>query len=179
MNTCSLFLATKLLQSTVFFSLLAESILKKDYANFSFIRRKFLVDAYFTLYMSQSHAVLLEIQLNVTKASIKCSVEKYLEVIDRHDIQPFLVILTDKASSSVRTMLLPISGKPHWQILNSTVWAKNYLIFSKDSISFSEDEASKFDPLMTFIFYFFGWWNRDKKLWNIGNPMIEHIYDFY
>jgi hypothetical protein len=83
--------------------LLAETVLKEDYANFSFVRGEFLVDgSYFILYKSQSHAVLLEIQAKVTKESIKCSVEKCLEVIDRFNIEPLLVVLTDRTSSSVR-----------------------------------------------------------------------------
>ncbi|GAA5805654.1 hypothetical protein HPULCUR_011177 [Helicostylum pulchrum] len=110
-----------------FLRLLTETILIEDYANFSFVR----VDgSYFILYKSQSHAILLEIQSKVTEESMKRSIEKCLEVNDHFDIEPTLVVLADKTSSSVRSMLSPNLEKPQWQILNSTIWAEKCLIFS-------------------------------------------------
>lgn len=154
--------------------------MKEDCANFSFIWGEFLEDgSYFILYKSQSHAVLLEIQPKVTNKSMKYSVEKCLEVIDRFDIQPLLVILTDKVSSPMRLMLSPSLEKPHWQILSSTIWAEKCLIFSKDSISLSEDETSNLDPLMIFTFYFFGDKAERQKLRSFNNSMMKAIDSFY
>ncbi|CAO3687992.1 unnamed protein product [Rhizopus stolonifer] len=106
---------------------------------------------------------------------MKQSVEKYLEVVDRFDIQPLLVVLSDKISSIVRLMLSPTLEKPHWQTLNSTIWAEKYLIISKDAISFSEEEASKLDLLEVFTLYFFGNEKQRQKLRDISNPMMKHI----
>lgn len=61
---------------------------------------------------------------------MKRSVEKCLEVNDHFDIELTLVVLADKTSSSVRSMLSPNLEKPQWQILNSTIWAEKCLIFS-------------------------------------------------
>lgn len=103
------------MQSTNFFRLLAETVLKEDYTTFSFVCGGFLADGpYIILYKSQSHAVLLEIQPKFTKESIKRSIEKYLEVFDRFNIEPLLVILTDRASSSVRSTLSSSLEKPQW-----------------------------------------------------------------
>lgn len=67
------------MQSTNFFRLLAETVLKENYATFSFVRGEFLADgSYLILYKSQSHAALLEIQPKVTKESMKRSIEKIL-----------------------------------------------------------------------------------------------------
>lgn len=160
--------------------MLAETILVEDYANFSFVWGEFLVDgSYFILYKSQSDAILLEIQSKVTEKLLKRSVEKCLEVIDHFDIEPKLVVLADKTSSSVRLMLSPSLEKPRWQILNSTVWAETCLIFSKDAISSIEDESSNFDPLMVFTFYFFGDVIERQKLRSFDNPMIKLMDDFY
>lgn len=86
---------------------------------------------------------------------MRCSVEKCLEMIDRFNIEPLLVILTDRTSSSVRSMLSLSLEKSQWGNLNSTIWVEKCLTFSKDTVRFSEDEASKFDPLVVFTFYFF------------------------
>ena len=106
-------LVIKVFQSPKFIQLLAESIIKKDCPSFSFVQVELLGNgSYFALYMAQSCAILLEIQSNITKISMKQSVKKCLEVFYRFDIQPLLVILcVDKISSSVRSFHLL------WEIL--------------------------------------------------------------
>ncbi|KAI7901158.1 uncharacterized protein BX663DRAFT_487747 [Cokeromyces recurvatus] len=149
--------ARKVLQNPKLIELLAGSIIKKDCPSFSFVQVEFSGnDSYFVLYMAQSCAILLEIQSNLTKNSMKQSVEKCLEVFYRFDIQPLLVILcTDKISSSVRLLLLPTLENSHRQMFNSTVWAEKCLIILKDAINLSEDESNKLDPLAVFAIYFF------------------------
>ncbi|CEP14833.1 hypothetical protein, partial, partial [Parasitella parasitica] len=122
----------------------------------SFVREEFLADgSSFILYQAQSSATLLEIHSNVTKISLKRSIEKCLEIQNHIDVQPFLVLLcTDKIRLSVKSMLSPDLQNPHWQTLNSTFWAEKCLVISKDVISFSEDEASQhLDPLVVLAFY--------------------------
>lgn len=128
--------------------------------------------------MAQPRAILLEIQSNITKMSMKQSVKKCLEIFYRFDIQPLLVILCiDKISSSVRPMLSPTLENSHWQIFDSTVWAEKCLIILKDAISFSEDESNELDPLVVFAIYFSDDKMQKQKLRDIGNPIIRDISD--
>jgi hypothetical protein len=155
--------------------LLTESIIKKGCPNFSFVQVEFLVnDSYFFLYIAQSCAILLEIQSNITKISMKQSVKKCLEVFYRFEIQPLLVILcTDKISSSVRSLLSPTLENSHRQIFDSTVWAEKCLIILKDTINLSEDELNKLDPLAVFAIYFSDDNMQKQKPRDIGNPIMR------
>ncbi|KAI9475870.1 MAG: hypothetical protein EXX96DRAFT_574972 [Benjaminiella poitrasii] len=171
----------KVFQSPTFIKLLAESIIKKDCPSFSFVQVEFLGNgSYFVLYMAQSCAILLEIQSNITKISMKQSVKKCLEVFYRFDIQPLLVILcVDKISSTVRSLLSPSLENSHWQIFNSTVWAEKCLIILKDALnsSSSEDELNKLDPLVAFTIYFSDDELQKQKLRDTGNPFMRDIHD--
>ncbi|KAI9363286.1 hypothetical protein BD770DRAFT_407629 [Pilaira anomala] len=163
--------------SPAFIKLLAESIIKKDCPNFSFVQLEFLGNgSYFVLYMAQSRSILLEIQSKITKISMKKSVEKCLEIFYRFDIQPSLVILcTDKISSSVRSLLSPTLENSHRQMFESTVWAEKYLIILKNAINLSEDESNKLDPLVVFAIYFSDDEMQKQKLRYIGNPIMRDI----
>ncbi|KAI8079370.1 hypothetical protein BDF21DRAFT_399448 [Thamnidium elegans] len=172
-------LVVKVLQSSTFIKLLTESIIKKDCPNFSFVQVEFLGNgSYFVLYMAQSCAILLEIQSNITKISMKQSAKKCLEIFYRFDIQHLLVILcTDKISSSVRSLLSATLENSHWQILDSTVWAEKCLIVLKDAINSSEDESNKLDPLVVFAIYFSDDKMQKQKLRDAGNPIMRDISD--
>ncbi|ORE12193.1 hypothetical protein BCV71DRAFT_283522, partial [Rhizopus microsporus] len=147
-------LVIKVFQSPKFIQLLAESIIKKDCPSFSFVQVELLGNgSYFALYMAQSCAILLEIQSNITKISMKQSVKKCLEVFYRFDIQPLLVILcVDKISSSC-------------------------IIILKDAIDSIEDEPNKLDPLVVFAIYFSNDEIQKQKLRDIGNPYTRDIND--
>lgn len=156
--------------------------MKEDGLTFSFVRVEFLADgSYFILYQAQSSAMLLEIQPNVTKISLKRSIEKCLEIQNHIDVQPFLVLLcTDKIPMSVKSILSPDLQNPHWQTLNSTVWAEKCLVISKYVISFSEDEASQhLDPLVVLALYFSDDEEQKLKLLNIGDSTMQLIHSFH
>ncbi|CAO3642218.1 unnamed protein product [Mucor hiemalis] len=171
---------TNLISSTGFLRILVETLSIEDFASFSFIRGEFLADGtYFILYKSQSKAILLEIQSTVTKLSFKRSIEKCLEVSDQYDIEPTFVVLADETFPSVTEMLSLHSEKSGWKTLNSTVWAKECVVFSKDAINFSENEAGKYDPLIAFTFYFFGGVAERQTLRPLGNPMITLTDEIY
>ncbi|KAI8647803.1 hypothetical protein BD408DRAFT_407834 [Parasitella parasitica] len=77
-------------------------------------------------------------------------------------------------------MLLPDLQNSHWQILDSSVWAKKCLVISKDGINFSKDEANKhLDSLVVFALYFSEDEEQKLKLRNIGDPTMQFTHAFH
>ncbi|RCH84717.1 hypothetical protein CU098_009395, partial [Rhizopus stolonifer] len=132
-----------------FIDLVVKSIMNKDRSTFSFVREEILADgSYFILYQAQSDAILLEIQPNITKVSLKRSIEKCLEVQNHIWMLNFF-------------SLFFVLARFHCQ----------------EGISFSEDESNQnLDPLIILALYFSDNEEQKMKLRNIGDSTMQLLH---
>jgi hypothetical protein len=102
------FLVSRIVQHSNSIDLVTKSIMIENESVFRLVREEILADSTnFILYQAPSNAILLEIQPNITKVSLKQSIEKCLEVQSNVDTQLFLVILcTGKISLSVKSIVV-------------------------------------------------------------------------
>jgi hypothetical protein len=116
----------------------------------------------------------LAIQANVTKESLKRSIEQCLQVSEQYGTQPYFVLLCiDKISSSVKSLLSPSLLNPRWQQLHNIIWAEACLIILKDTIEFGDDQiAQRIDPMVALTWYL-SEKGKKQKFDSIDDPTIQ------
>ncbi|KAI9365597.1 hypothetical protein BD770DRAFT_405979 [Pilaira anomala] len=146
-----------IIQNSDFINLITQSVLNEDDRNLVLTSTELLAnDFHLSLYLSVSHAILLGIQPNVTRMSLKQAIGKSLRVFEQYKIQP---------------------SNSHWQITKCTMWAEKFVIISNDATFFHDAEACKhLDPLVVLAIYFSGDENQIEKLLNVGNTTMQFMH---
>lgn len=145
-------------------------------------------ESYNILYLPQSttqlesFAIILGIEMNVNRESMKRSIEFCLQVNQKFNIDPILVLLcTDKISLSVKNILSINLENPQWQQLRNIFWAEKCLFIFKNSIENNSVEKEQyFDPLVALTWYLAS--NSKEMNWELRKrtdstiQLFEHCF---
>ncbi|KAI9475673.1 MAG: hypothetical protein EXX96DRAFT_574173 [Benjaminiella poitrasii] len=168
-----------IIQNLDFINLITQSVLNEDDRNLVLTSAELLANNFhLILYLSESHAILLGIQPNVTRMSLKQAIGKSLRVFEQYKIQPSVFILcTNTISPSLQPLLSSTSQNSHWQITKCSMWAEKFVIISNDATFLHDAEACKhLDPLVVLVIYFSGDENQIEKLLNVGNTTMQFVH---
>lgn len=172
------FLVLNVIHHSAFINLITKPILNEDDYDLKLVSTELMADnLQFTLYLSETHAILLGIQLNFTKSSLKQVIEKCLRVFDQYKIEPNVAILCTDISPPVMQLLSSTSQNSHWQMMDCTMWAEKFVIISSIATDLHDTEAiTHLDPFVVPAIYFSDDENQIQKLLNAGNTTMQIIH---
>jgi hypothetical protein len=177
-----IFLVVNVVQNSGFINLVTKSVLNEDGRHFVYSSTELWANgSCFIVYLARpeftSHAIVLEIQTEVTKISMKRSIEKCLQLYNQFKVQPCLVILCIGTISLSESFLSPTSQNTCWKTMDCTAWAEKCLIISKDAIDLSDNEINQhLDPLVVLSVYFSNDEIQKQKLQDIGDSTIQLLH---